>query len=283
MAVSGSIDRDGFALDFVRDGRGIPLLILGSPPYYQRAFPASLRSSFDVVYGNLRIFVSGPAGFNVTTITRDTYSDDIEALRVATDLQRPIIVGHSICGLAAIAYARRYPANVAGVVLVGAPPIGFMELPPKISSFFDEDADAARLTAHQHNLATRRVPSTFTTGQDVIDNYIANGALYWCDPTFDCTALWEDTQFNFEVLNHLNEQLYGHYDLEPLNVPVLIVHGRYDYVVPYRLWDEPRNRLPQLTYHLYDGSGHTPQYEEPDRFTADITAWAQALNGTASA
>ena len=75
-----------------------------------------------------------------------------------------MIVGHSIAGLTAIAYARRYPDNVAGVVLVGAPPVGFLELPPAVSSFFDEDADEERRLAHQHNLATRRVPSTLTRG-----------------------------------------------------------------------------------------------------------------------
>ena len=53
--------------------------------------------------------------------------------------------------------------------------------------------------------------------------------------------------------------------------------GRYDYVAPYALWDEPRQRLSSLTYRLYERSGHTPPYEEPEAFTADLLAWAADL------
>ena len=68
------------------------------------------------------------------------------------------------------------------------------------------------------------------------------------------------------------------YDLEPLDVPVFIGLGRYDYAIPYELWDrEHMQRLARVHYELYDKSGHTPPYEEPQRFTADITAWATSL------
>ena len=277
MAVSGSVDRDGFALDFVREGSGIPMLILGSPPYYQRAFPADLQGHFDVVFGNLRVFTSAPDGFDVTSLTRESYSDDIEAIRQATGLPKCIVVGHSIAALVALEYARRYPDSVQGVAMVGTPPIGFNDAPPVIAAFFDKDADAERRAAHERNLATRHAPATFESGQDIVDFYIANGALYWRDPTFDATWLWEGTRFDFDVLNHLNGVLYGQYHLEPLDVPMFLGLGRYDYVVPYYLWDEPRNRLSRLHYELFDQSGHTPQYEEPQRFTEAITSWAQSL------
>jgi hypothetical protein len=36
-----------------------------------------------------------------------------------------------------------------------------------------------------------RTPATITTGRDFADLYIANGAFYWYDPTFDASPLWE--------------------------------------------------------------------------------------------
>ena len=36
MTMSGSVDGDGFALEWVRDGSGVPMLIVGPPRYYQR-------------------------------------------------------------------------------------------------------------------------------------------------------------------------------------------------------------------------------------------------------
>jgi len=76
-----------------------------------------------------------------------------------------------------------------------------------------------------------------TSGQDVIDNYTASWACTGVTPSSTARP-WEGTQFDFEVLNYLNEHLYGHCDIEPLDPPMLPVLGLYDHVVPYRLWDE---------------------------------------------
>jgi proline iminopeptidase len=277
VVLTGRVDRDGFSLDFVREGSGIPMLVIGSPTYYRRAFPNDLRRHFDVVFGNLRFFVPAPDGFDVTSLTRETYSDDIEAIRKAAELPPAIVVGHSIAGLVALEYARRHPDSVRGVALVATPPVGSNALPQAIASFFDQDADAHRRAAHERNLSSRRLPAALRSGEDLVDHYIANGALYWRDPTFDARPLWEGTEFDFDVINHLNGTLYGEYHLEPPGVPVFVGLGRYDYVVPYPLWDEPRGRIPTLHVELFDESGHTPQYEEPQRFTAALTTWASSL------
>ena len=277
MATFGSVDRDGFTLDWVREGSGIPMLIVGPPRYYQRAYPADLRENFEIVFGNIREFVPAPVGFDVTTITRDTQSDDIEAIREAAGLERPVVVGHSIAGAIVLEYARRYPDSVRGVATIASTPIGTDQASQHVERFFEQDADAERRAAHQRNLATRRVPDTITTGRDFADNYIAYGALYWHDPTFDASPLWDGVNPQAEALNHMYS-MYGDYQLEPLDIPVFVCLGRYDYVYPYYLWDEEiRRRLPRLHYQLYDKSGHTPPYEEPQRFTANITAWAKTL------
>jgi proline iminopeptidase len=191
MARSGSVERDGFTLDWVQVGGGIPMLIVGPPRYYQRVFPDDLHSTFDVVFANMRGFVSLPEGFDVTAISRDTFSDDIEAIRQAAGLVRPVVLGHSVVGKMVLEYARRYPDSVRGVAVIGTTPIGSVQSEPHVWKFFDQDADAERNAAHQRNLATRRTPATITTGRDFADQYIANGAFYWYDPTFDASPLWE--------------------------------------------------------------------------------------------
>lgn len=278
MDTSGTVDRDGLVLDWVREGSGIPMLIVGPPRYYQRVFPDELRRNFEIVFGNIRIFVPPPQGYKVTTLTRDTYSDDIEAIRQAAGVVRPVVVGHSIAGTMALEYARRYPDSVRGVVAIGALPVGTKKQMQHLGEFFEHDADAERRAAHDRNFASRRVPTAVTTGRDFADLYIANGALYWYDPSFDASPLWEGVDAQAEIANHAYDTLFAEYDLEPLDVPVFVALGRYDYAVPYDLWDEALiHRLPRLHYKLYDKSGHTPPYEEPQRFTADITAWAQSL------
>jgi pimeloyl-ACP methyl ester carboxylesterase len=60
-------------------------------------------------------------------------------------------------------------------------------------------------------------------------------------------------------------------------VPVFLALGRYDYGIPYPAWDEHKPQLHNLHYKLYDESGHTPPYEQPEEFSADVLAWARGL------
>lgn len=273
----GSVNRDGFTLRFVREGSGIPMLVVAAPDFYRRVLPASLRSYFEIVFCDIRLWAPSSAEFDVATITRDTFSEDIEAVREATGLERPVVFGHSIHGTLALEYARRYPDQVRGVAAVGAHPVGYEELWKAEAEFFSRDAGPERLAAHERNLASRRVPTTIRNAQDFVDQYVANAAIFWFDPTFDATELWEGTEPNLRVFSHLIGNLYNDYRLEPMDVPVFLAQGRYDYDVPSYLWDEPRMRLSNHEYRQYARSGHTPPFEEPDAFTADLWAWSSRL------
>src|SRR5262245_38421908 len=72
---TGTVDRDGFQLAWVREGQGIPMLVLGASRFYPRYFPAAMRDHFDMVCCDLRQWVPTPDGFDIATITRDTFSD----------------------------------------------------------------------------------------------------------------------------------------------------------------------------------------------------------------
>jgi proline iminopeptidase len=71
--------------------------------------------------------------------------------------------------------------------------------------------------------------------------------------------------------------LFGGYQVEPLDVPVFLALGRYDYLTPFYEWDEPKRRLSNLSYKLYEKSGHHPPYEQPDEFACDLVTWADRL------
>jgi pimeloyl-ACP methyl ester carboxylesterase len=64
-------------------------------------------------------------GKSATPATMDygvaSFADDIGAVAEALDVERLVLVGHSLGGAAAIHYAGAHPNRVAGLVLVGAP------------------------------------------------------------------------------------------------------------------------------------------------------------------
>ncbi|KPK55807.1 MAG: hypothetical protein AMS21_13230, partial [Gemmatimonas sp. SG8_38_2] len=55
--------------------------------------------------------------------------------------------------------------------------------------------------------------------------------------------------------------------------PIFLAMGPYDYVVPHILWDDQLEKLENVSYHLFEKSGHTPQLEEPELFDEKLIEW----------
>jgi proline iminopeptidase len=162
------------------------MMILGSQRFYRRYYPQTLREHSEIVFCDLRQWAPTPDGFDVKTITRDTFSEDAEALREATGLDRPIVAGQSQHGAHALLYAYRYPDRVRGVLPIAATPsAGSRDGLESSEDFWQRDAGADRLAAHRHNQATRRVPASIETRQDFIDAYVADEATVWYDYNFN--------------------------------------------------------------------------------------------------
>lgn len=54
----------------------------------------------------------------------------------------------------------------------------------------------------------------------------------------------------------------------------LVIHGTADGVVPARVGEAAAALMPNATYLPYDGIGHAPFLEDPDRFSQDLQAFA---------
>jgi pimeloyl-ACP methyl ester carboxylesterase len=110
-------------LHYVVDGRGVPCMIMGraGTPFYERTFSRRLRQSLHCVFVEPR--GSGRSEGEIAAVTFETITADMDALRQALGIQRMLVLGQSGNGLMALAYARAYPEQTLGVVLVGTPPV----------------------------------------------------------------------------------------------------------------------------------------------------------------
>ena len=106
---------------------------------------------------------------------------------------------------------------------------------------------------------------------------LAQAPMRFFDPRFDAAPLFTESEFKPELLKHIVGTLASGWDVaaavDPLRVPIYLAHGRYDYTVPYVLWEGLVNRLPSATLEIYDRSGHQPFLEEPDLFASRLLAW----------
>jgi pimeloyl-ACP methyl ester carboxylesterase len=85
--------------------------------------------------------------------------DDVATVVDGLDLGRIVLVGHSIGGLAAIAYASEHPERVAGMLLVGTPGRVPMQQGDQILSAMTSDYDAT-MASYWDRLLTDATPRT---------------------------------------------------------------------------------------------------------------------------
>lgn len=271
---SGTIHLAGAELSYVIEGSGPACLVIGSAAYYPGLFSDDLADHLRLVYVDLRHFAPSDSGFDPEGLTRQTFADDIEHVREALSLDRVTVIGHSIHGNFALDYAARYPDHVERVVVIGSPPVGLAKMGEASRNYWADEASAERKQQLEANWAARGAEiEQMSREESFVATYVTNGPYYWADPAFDCTELWKGVYVNVPVSDRVFGPMFAEYGLPtdpPIDVPVLVVMGRHDYVVPHALWDTELDKLPHHDYLLLDGSGHTPQFEQPDAFDAKL-------------
>jgi proline iminopeptidase len=228
--------------------------------------PPPLTDRFRLVYVDLR--GGGRSTGDPADLTLDVLAEDLEGVRADLGVERVAVLGHSILGALAIEYGRRCPESVSHVITAGAPPYGDMtRISANAKDFFEEDASEDRKRILQENLA--RMP------QELILQ--AQTPMRHFDPRFDTAKLYAQAVYKPALLGHIMGTLLAGWDVTAdagsMQVPLFLAHGRYDYVVPYRLWDGIVDKIPNATLRLFERSGHQPFFEEPDEFTAALIAW----------
>jgi len=267
-----NVSVQGAELYYSTRGNGPACLVLsgiGTEPY-ERQTPPQLSDRLRLVYVDLR--GCGRSTGEITDLTFDVLAGDLEAIRTDLGVERIAVLGHSILGALAIEYSRRCPASVPHVITVGTPPSGDMaRLSAQATAFFAADASEERKQILGDNLA--QLPA----GASMNQIFYAQTPLRFFDARFDAAPLFVGSVVKPEYFAHVLGPLTAAWDVtvgaSSLRVPIFLAHGRYDYTVPYTLWEGVAAKLPNATLHIFERSGHQPFCEEPDRFAAAVTDW----------
>jgi len=201
----------------------------------------------------------------------DTYANDVIDLSRALDLRDAIHVGHSTGGGEATRYvARADPARVAAAVLIGAvPPVMVKkESNPGGTPIEVFDGFRAALAANRaqlfHDIAAGPFYGFNRPGvapiQPVIDNWWRQAMMGAANAHYDCIKAFSETDFTE--------------DLKAIDVPVLVMHGTDDQVVPYA--DSAPLTVALLrrgTLRTYQDYPHGMATTHADRVNADILAF----------
>ncbi|MBR0754380.1 alpha/beta hydrolase [Bradyrhizobium jicamae] len=204
----------------------------------------------------------------------DTYAADVIALTDHLDLKNAIHVGHSTGGGEVAHYvARAKPGRVAKAVLVGAVPPIMLKTAANPGGLSLEVFDGFRsaLVANRAQFF-KDVPSGPFYGfnrsgakvsQGLIDNWWRQGMMGGAKAHYDCIKAFSETDFTD--------------DLKKIDVPVLIMHGEDDQIVP--IGDSAKLAIKLVkhgTLKTYPGLPHGMASTHDDIINADLLAFFRA-------
>ncbi|AQR72521.1 alpha/beta fold hydrolase [Sphingomonas sp. LM7] len=201
----------------------------------------------------------------------DTYAADLIELAAALDLKGAIHVGHSTGGGEVAHYVARAEAGrVAKAVLIGAvPPIMVQSesnpggLPIEVFDGFRAQTASNRA---QFFLDVASGPfygfnrEGADVKQGVIDNWVRQGMTGGAKAHYDCIKAFSETDFTD--------------DLKTIDVPVLLLHGEDDQIVP--IADSALLGIKLLKHgsiKTYPGLPHGMATTHPDIINADLLAF----------
>ena len=182
-------------------------------------------------------------------LTVDAWAGDVERIRVDAGLDEVALVGLSMGGVQAIAYAAAHPERVTALVIADS----FAELDPAVAS-----QKASGLTSRVDDMATLAdfyVSSTFTVDPLPPSAEDVRAAIAGMRPE----AYKASTETCFGVqLDHA---------LADITAPALVLWGDRDEKAPRELSERIAEQIPKARLEVIPAAGHLSVLENPDEFT----------------
>lgn len=204
----------------------------------------------------------------------DTYAADVIELASMLNLKGAVHIGHSTGGGEVARYvARAEEGRVAKAVLIGAVPPIMLKTPENPGGLPLEvfDGFRAALVANRAQFfidvpagpfyGFNREGSIFSQG--VVDNWWRQGMMGGAKPQYDCIKAFSETDFTK--------------DLQSIEVPVMVMHGTDDQIVPY---DDSAPLAVKLLKHgtlkTYDDLPHGMCTTHPDIINDDLLSFIRS-------
>jgi pimeloyl-ACP methyl ester carboxylesterase len=271
------VDIEGNRIHYVEAGQGRPILFIHGLGAQLHQFRHTL---FDRLESDFRLIALDRPGSGYSVSARGAGAGISEQARVIVDLmeklgvERPLIVGHSLGGIIALAIAVEHPDRLSGLALL-SPYTRYSEktgpefAPLKIAQPWRRWF-IAQTTAIPDALKTAPQVLDFIFGPQAVpvDYPIAGGGMLGLRPShFYATS--SDLMASGLDMPRLAAR-YGE-----IKVPVAILFGTADRVLPHKPHGiAMKDKIPGLELELLDGIGHMPHFMATEAVAAFIRRMA---------
>ena len=230
---------------------------------WDKQYESALRDEFRLVAYDLRGhgMSEAPAGHGPYTDGR-LWADDLAAVLDQLGLERAVLVGWSYGAFVICDYLRAYGQDRIGAIqfVGGAVKLGEAAFGPLIGPGFLD---------HFVDLTAGDLPVNIRGMRSFLRACVA-GPVAAAD--FEAALCW-----NMVVTPQVRaalaaREIDGDDVLRGLTVPLLVSHGRSDTVVLPAMAEHVLATCPAAEASWYDGVGHLPFLEEPERFNRELAA-----------
>lgn len=272
---------DGTRIAYADQGKGGRTLLmihgLGSYlPAWSRTIP-DLSRSHRVVAIDLPGY--GKSDKNLPEHTLPVFRDVVIEVLDSLGVERAVVVGHSMGAQIAILTALDHPGRVEALVL--AAPAGLERFTTEDREWFSTYISPAAIRMVPALLVERQVKLNFHTFPEQARFMVEDRIAVMDDPAFaDYARAQSESVFSMldtPVADRLGE----------LDIPVLMVFGRQDALIPNTtlhpgltldsLLGQARAAIPGLQIELVDPAGHLVQFERPDAVNPLILQFLDGL------
>ena len=228
---------------------------------WAKQYESSLAEEFRLVAYDLRGHGMSEAPPGPEQYTADElWAEDVAAIIDVLRLDRPVLVGWSYGAFVICDYVRTHGQDrvgainfVEGVTRLGEAAFGTLIGPGFLDHFVDATADD--------------LPTNIRAMRSFVRTCLVKPVS---DDDFETAVCW-----NVVVPAHVRAALGARTIddddvVRALDVPMLVTHGRMDSVVLPAMAEHVLAICPTAESSWYDGVGHAPHLEEPERFNREL-------------
>ena len=183
----------------------------------------------------------------------------------ALDLKEAYLVGSSYGGTLAVRTAVEYADRVAGLILIDA------------AVFVDESMPEWLLNSRQMNTIGPLMARAMGTGTGFFEKCYTDPAFFSGKRKDDTMIMTKVTDWDFALWQYLKAWGEDTFDLQnrisDIDIPVLIISGEDDHIVPREDSQKLDKMLPDSTLRFIPASGHMPHEETPDKVLDIVLPW----------
>lgn len=256
---------DGLTLSYAEQGPGSgpALVLLPGPTDSWRSYESVLR----VISRSVRTIAISQRGHGdsdkpVTGYRVEDFARDVVPMLDALGIERAVLAGHSGSCMVVRRVAIDRPDRVAGLVLEASPTT--LRGHPGLEAFVESVVLALEDPISPDFARSFVVDTSWDeVGAEVIDGLV--GELLKVP-----AHVWQET-----LVGLLNYDDLG--ELHRITAPTMLIWGDADGLVGREMQDHLAELIPGAELLAYSGIGHTPRWEDPSRFAADVAGFVERV------